>query len=188
MYNTAILLAVSPGKWTFQEKHIQHCYILGHNNGAYEHFTKRKIMYNTAILLVLLLTRRMNFSIHDDAIYSQWRLHHFILLAYKTILVNLERWWMMMWSIYWAAQTDWSSPVSESTYFSFTDLSLRDRNIPKYKPVNGQSANYNTNFQTSCTHQPIVSNKTGTNWYKASEMMWFFVLTSNSIEMSYSGR
>ena len=56
IYNTAILLAVSPEEWTFQEKHIQHCYILGHNNGAYEHFTKRKIMYNTAILLVILLT------------------------------------------------------------------------------------------------------------------------------------
>ena len=96
MYNTAILLAILPGEWTFQEKHIQHCYILGHNNGTYKHFTKRKIMYNTAILLVILLTRRMNFSIHDDAIYSQWRLHHFILLAYKTILANLERRWQTM--------------------------------------------------------------------------------------------
>ena len=100
MYNTAILLAVSLEEWTFQEKHIQHCYILGRYNGAYKHFTKRKIMYNTAILLVILLTRRMNFSIHNDTIYSQWRLHHFILLTYKTILANLERrWWMMTQSI-----------------------------------------------------------------------------------------
>ena len=99
MYNTAILLAISLEEWTFQEKHIQHWYILGRNNGTYEHFTKRKIMYNTAILLVILLTGRMNFSIHDD-IYSQQRLHHFILLTYKTVLVNLERRWQtMMWSI-----------------------------------------------------------------------------------------
>ena len=38
MYNTAILLAVSPEEWTFQEKHTQNCYILGHNNSAYDHF------------------------------------------------------------------------------------------------------------------------------------------------------
>ena len=36
-----------------QEKHIQCCYILGHNNSTHEHFTKRKIMYNTAILLAI---------------------------------------------------------------------------------------------------------------------------------------
>ena len=53
-------------------------------------------MYNTAILLVILLTGRMNFSIHDDAIYSQQRLHHFILLTYKTVLANLERRWQTM--------------------------------------------------------------------------------------------
>ena len=36
-----------------QEKHIQCCYILGRNNGAHEHFTRRNIMYDTAILLAI---------------------------------------------------------------------------------------------------------------------------------------
>ena len=78
---------IMPNRWpqsTFpqQEKHIQCCYILGHNNSAHKHFTKRKFMYNTATYIASRFTGRMNFSrkTYTTLLYSwslQWCLWTF---------------------------------------------------------------------------------------------------------------